>query len=241
MLRRGLQSLNLARRRFGFPLLSDPVAQLRAADRLFIASSKHFDFVLEPDPWITYLGPQFYTVGSHWRGTAVRSNGLPYIVVAFSTAFQNHLAVLGRIAQALGKLPVHAAFTLGHDLSASDFVAPPNVTVLQTAPHDELMGQAQLIITRGGHGTVLRAICHGAPILCMPLGRDNFDNAARIVARGIGKSISATANPVEIMNAIECVLSDSATTRTARELSQLVCAEIASHNVVQEFESLASS
>src|SRR5262245_22833043 len=108
MLRRGLQSLNLARRRFGLPLLSDPVAQLRAADRLFIASSKHFDFVLEPDPWITYLGPQFYTVGSHWRGTAVRSNGLPYIVVAFSTAFQNHLAVLGRIAQALGKLPVHA-------------------------------------------------------------------------------------------------------------------------------------
>ncbi len=66
--------------------------------------------------------------------------------------------------------------------------APKNVTLLHSAPHDLVMKEASLVVTHGGHGTVSRALIHGLPLLVMPMGRDQNDNAMRVEATAPGLS-----------------------------------------------------
>ena len=42
----------------------------------------------------------------------------------------------------------------------------------------------KLPLTHGGPGTVIRSLVHGVPLLCMPMGRDQHDNTARVAALG---------------------------------------------------------
>ena len=53
------------------------------------------------------------------------------------------------------------------------------VLVVRAAAHTELIPKADLVITHAGHGTLIKAIAAGVPTLCIPLGRDQPDNAAR--------------------------------------------------------------
>src|SRR5207248_8948080 len=59
-----------------------------------------------------------------------------------------------------------------------------NVHVCASAPHSELLKQAAVVVTHAGHGTVIRALAAGVPLVCMPMGRDQNENAARVVFRG---------------------------------------------------------
>ena len=78
--------------------------------------------------------------------------------------------------------------------------------VVQTAAHAPLLEQAQLCITHGGHGTLLKALAHGVPVLCMPMGRDQPDNAKRVVHHGLGLSGElAGATPEGIFARVEQV------------------------------------
>ena len=63
------------------------------------------------------------------------------------------------------------------------------------------MARAALVVTHCGHGTVMRALSHGRPMLCLPMGRDQNDNAARVVARGAGLRLGADAAPPAIRSA----------------------------------------
>ena len=42
---------------------------------------------------------------------------------------------------------------------------------------------AAAVVTHAGHGTIMRALAHGIPLLCLPMGRDQDDNAARVFAQ----------------------------------------------------------
>lgn len=46
--------------------------------------------------------------------------------------------------------------------------------------------QADLVISHGGHGTVIAALAAGVPVLCLPMGRDQGDVAARVVWHSAG-------------------------------------------------------
>ena len=52
------------------------------------------------------------------------------------------------------------------------------------------MADASLVVTHGGHGTVMNALRHGVPLLCMPMGRDQHFNAAQVERLEAGRSIS---------------------------------------------------
>jgi hypothetical protein len=58
----------------------------------------------------------------------------------------------------------------------------------RSAPHGEILRQASLLITHCGHGTTLKALAAGVPMVCMPMGRDQNDTAARVVHASAGRS-----------------------------------------------------
>ena len=85
--------------------------------------------------------------------------------------------------------PVQATFSLL--MTVNDF--PPHET-------------AGLVITHGGHGTVIKALAARVPLLILPHGRDQLENASRDTRRGAGMAISRKASVVKISTAITRIL-----------------------------------
>jgi UDP:flavonoid glycosyltransferase YjiC (YdhE family) len=88
--------------------------------------------------------------------------------------------------------------TLGGVFSPKELVAPANVTVVRSAPHGAVLPLSRVVIAHGGHGTVIKSLGHGKPVLCLPLGRDQKDNAARVEAAGAGLRLSAGASTAKL-------------------------------------------
>jgi len=117
----------------------------------------------------------------------------------------DHLDQLQRAVTALGTLPVQGLVTTGPAIDPHQIDAPDGVTVVRSAPHRQVLAHTDVLLTHGGHGTIMKGLVADVPIVCMPTGRDQPDNAARLIHRGAGLKISKKASPTTIAAAIEQV------------------------------------
>jgi UDP:flavonoid glycosyltransferase YjiC (YdhE family) len=108
--------------------------------------------------------------------------------------------------------------TTGPTLAPEEFPAPDNVTVVRSAPHGALLAETAVFVTHAGHGSTLRPLMAGVPLLCLPMGRDQNDNAARVVARGAGLRLGPDASVDAIAAAITDLLA-SPNYRERREVA----------------------
>src|SRR5258708_38590136 len=99
-----------------------------------------------------------------------------------SSTFQKQGGRLQRVIDGLATLPVRALVTTGPALDPNAFRASSNAVVLASAPHSEVLKDASAVVTHGGHGTVVRALAAGVPMIVMPQGRDHADDAARLTS-----------------------------------------------------------
>jgi UDP:flavonoid glycosyltransferase YjiC (YdhE family) len=74
--------------------------------------------------------------------------------------------------------------TTGADLDLGP--QPAHVRVERFVPQDEILPHVDAVVCHGGSGTVLGALAHGRPLLVLPQGADQFDNADGVVAAGAG-------------------------------------------------------
>jgi MGT family glycosyltransferase len=236
----GLPKLNEARAGLRLPPLADLFDQLGAARRILLATSRAFDFDATPPEPYRYVGP--YLADPAWAGGWTSPWGaddaLPLVLVSFSSMYQAQETVLPAIIEALGGLPARGLVTLGPVLKVADFPAPPNVTVVQSAPHSALWSSAAVFITHAGHASTLRPLMAGVPLLCLPLGRDQPDNAARVVERGAGLRLGKEASVAEIGGAVRRLLEEPAFTVAARELGRRITADFEARSAEDELEAL---
>jgi len=130
-----------------------------------------------------------------------------------------------RILRALGALDVRALVTLGPALDPAEFTAPPNAILEPFVPHSAVLPQAAALVTQCGIGTLTKGLVCGVPLVCIPLGGDQPDNAARVVARGAGIRIGKEASPERIAAAIERVLTIPQYQMAARRLGSSILNE----------------
>jgi len=113
----------------------------------------------------------------------------PFVYVTFGTEF-GPMAPFGPLFVALGRLDADVVVTVGRRVEPAALpAAPSNVRVEAFVPQRALLERASLVVSHGGSGTVLGAAAAGTPQLCLPLGADQFDNAAAVAAGGIGASL----------------------------------------------------
>ena len=105
----------------------------------------------------------------------------------------------------------------------------------------ELIPKADLVITHAGHGTLIKAIAAGVPTLCIPLGRDQPDNAARAKRHGVAVVLSPRSDAATIAKAIRQMLSEPSYRAAADALGAQIRAEIASGALLAELESLPTA
>ena len=236
----GLPDLNAARAALGLPPLADLFEQLDAARAILLATSRAFDFAPDPLPApFAYVGP--YLADPAWAEPFTPPAGdLPLVVVSFSSLYQAQELVLRAVIAALGELPVRGVVTTGPTIDPAEFDAPANVAVVRSAPHGVLLRDAALFITHAGHGSTLRPLMAGAPLLCLPMGRDQHDNAARVTHRGAGLTLPAGASPDAIAAAVRRLLDEPAFKIAAETLGAAIRADEASRDAARLLEALTA-
>jgi UDP:flavonoid glycosyltransferase YjiC (YdhE family) len=128
--------------------------------------------------------------------------------------------------------------TLGPSLAASQFTPPPNVTLETFLSHAAVLPHVDAMVTQCGLGTLMKALTHGVPLVCIPLVGDQPDNAARVTARGAGLRVSADAPPARIREAIQRVVTDPAFKQAAHQLATKMAGEDAVQAAVDEIIAL---
>ena len=238
--RYGLDPLNAVRARLGLAPLAEFFEQLKAADRILIATSRAFDFDQAlPEPY-RYVGP--YLADPAWTedwSPPWGADRRPLVLISFSTMYQNQEPVLRRAIEALGRLQVQGVVTLGPQLAPADFPAPDNVVVTGRAPHSRILPLASAVITHAGHASALRPLMAGAPLVCVPLGRDQADNAARVTGAGAGIRLPADASTHDIEAAVKAVLDEPSYRAHARALGARIAADVAARSADAELIDLA--
>jgi UDP:flavonoid glycosyltransferase YjiC (YdhE family) len=212
-------------------------------ERMLLGTSQAFDFAPEViPPHIRYVGPQLDDPAwaAEWHSPWSEDDRRPLVLVSFSTSFQDHAAVLQRIIDAAADLPVRLLVTLGATISPDELRPAPNSRLVETAPHNAVMPKASLVITHGEHGTVTRALVHRKPLIVVPHGRDQNDNAVRVSARGAGLVLGAQSSAEEFSAAIRQMLSDPGFGAAAKALGDGVAADAEHSPVVAELERIAS-
>jgi UDP:flavonoid glycosyltransferase YjiC (YdhE family) len=238
----GLPRLNAARADLDLPPLRGVLSALDRCERVLVMTSPTFD----PPPRrlpanVRYVPP--VVDDPAWAGSApveLPSGDEPLVLVAMSSTYQAHQRLLGRVVQALAELPVRGLVTLGPGLRPGEVPDDvPHVTVVSRAPHALVLGEAAVVVTHGGHGTVAEALAAGVPIVCLPHGRDQADNAARILATGSGVRLSRRSDAATIRDAVQRVLVEPAYRQNARRMAGVLAAEAdRGPTAVDEVESL---
>jgi UDP:flavonoid glycosyltransferase YjiC (YdhE family) len=222
----GLPALNAARAALGLPPLAHVLDQLRMLRLSLLATAQAFDFGLEkvPEPF-AYAGPLLET--PPWAGRwQPRHPGLPHVLISFSSTQMGQRGALRRCIAALRGLPVRGVLTLGPAVEPESLLAAEHVEILRGAAHDDILPHCAAAIVQGGHGSVIRPLLHGVPLLCLPLGRDNADNAARVAEAGAGLVRGGRAPAWRIRRALRPLLEQTHYRDAARRLGQAIAAEM---------------
>ena len=236
-----LKGLNRTRKRLGLPPVRSMKDQMLRAGRILVLTSSDFDFPAQLPAHAVYCGPQQDEPGqaAPWQSPwGEKQEEQPLILVSLSTTYQEQEDLIQRILDAVDGLPVHVLATLGHAISPERFHAPSNSRLVPFAPHGQILPHTALVITHGGHGTVLKALSYGVPVLVLPMGRDQGDIAARVERLGAGKKVSKKADPLEIRSAVTAILDDPGFRKAAAAIAEKMTQKNEPARAVVEMEAL---
>ncbi|MBL7764816.1 MAG: hypothetical protein JNJ58_01885 [Chitinophagaceae bacterium] len=211
------------------------------ADLRLIQTSTAFDFPILPAPQnVRYTGPVLDDPDwvSPWQNPWPAEDQRPLVVVSLSTTFQNQKQSIQHCMEAVSHLDVRALITLGPAMQKESFSIPDNVKVIAHASHDQIFPHANLVVTYGGHGTLMRALAHGLPLVCLPMGRDQDDNAAKVVYHRVGLKRNAKSSPAAIRSAIQTILSNPQFKANARKLGDQILADAKTYRLMEALESI---
>jgi MGT family glycosyltransferase len=235
-----LPRLNAVVERYEQLPLDDVFELFDRCSRVLVMTSPSFDFSAPRLPEnVVYVGPQLddpdWAAETKWK----RHGSEPLVLVATSSIYQDQVDVLRRIVEALSQLPVSAVLTAGRAVDPEEIQSGSNVQVLQAAPHAQVLREASVVVTHAGHGTVLKSLAAGVPLVCMPMGRDQKDNTARVLRLGAGVRLSKGSTPAQIAAAISDVLERPQYVDAARRFADVLAWEAAHRpRAADEAESL---
>jgi UDP:flavonoid glycosyltransferase YjiC (YdhE family) len=147
-------------------------------------------------PNVHHVGPIMETAGADAGWQPPPGDG-PLVVVGLGTTPMDEGPVLDRVLAALAGHRVAA--TAGAHLGRADL--PAYVHHAAVLPH------AAALVCHAGLSSVLRALHHGVPMVCIPLGREQPANAAAAARAGAAVVVDRDADEVAIAAAVDRALS----------------------------------
>ncbi len=168
------------------------------------------------------------------------SDPTPLVLVSFSTGFeQRNVDKVQRALDALADLAVHVVATTGGIVAPNELATPPNAVVLNYAAHDPIIRRAALVMTHGGHGTAMRSLRYGVPMVVIPgPAGDQPYVAAAVQEFGAGRALPADASAEAMRAAAQEVLASPSYRASAQQRSAMLAGVDGAANAADEIEAL---
>ncbi|MCQ8193315.1 macrolide family glycosyltransferase [Streptomyces rugosispiralis] len=177
----------------------------------------------------TFVGPVVRDQGlqAPWKPPA---DGRPVLLIAFGS-IAPEVPEVQRIffecAEAFADGPWHVVMSIGRHLDPADFgPPPPHMELIPEAPQLRVLAEAAVFITHAGMGSTMEAIQYGVPMVAVPMGFDQMENARLIDELGIGvRTPFEGVTGEELREAVERVSADPGVARRLAELRAEILAE----------------
>jgi MGT family glycosyltransferase len=155
-------------------------------------------------PSLTPIGAQITPVTHHFRGIPPddgtidlpawldRSGPRPLVYVSLGTVFSELRGreVFSKLLAGLQDADVEVVVTVGHDFDPATLGAQPtHVHPERFLPLGALLPHCSLVVFHGASGTLGHAIANGLPMVILPLGPDQPENAARCAELGASRTL----------------------------------------------------
>jgi UDP:flavonoid glycosyltransferase YjiC (YdhE family) len=234
------------RQKAGFPGHPGLDQLWQSRDRIISTSFAPFDAAPLPGwPMVRHCGPvledEKFAVPTVLPWT--NDDPTPLVLVSFSTGFeQRNVDKVQRALDALAALPVHVVATTGGIVAPNELASPANAVVLNYAAHDPIIRRAALVVTHGGHGTAMRSLLYGVPMVLIPgLAGDQPYVAAAIQEFGAGLALPGDASSDAMRAAAQEVLAKQSYRDNARQRSAMLAGVNGAANAADEIEELLAS
>ena len=131
----------------------------------------------------------------------------PLVLVAPSTSQDPDHRLLHAALRGLADAPVRVLATYNRRLPSRPLPVPENTTVVDWVSYARTLPHCDAIVCHAGHGTLVRALSFGVPVVACPVAGDMNENAARLVWAGAGVRLPRRfISPRPLRHAVELAL-----------------------------------
>lgn len=216
-LRRGRAELNETRAKLGLP----PVSRLHGGLSQELCIVGTFPQLEYPRAWpraVRVVGPLMWEPPYHDVEPPPGSD--PLVLVAPSTAQDPGHRLLRASLIGLAGEPLRLLATWNRKPLPVPVPVAANSRLVEWISYSRTMPRCALVICHAGHGTMVRALASGAPVVTVPHAGDMAENAARADWAGVGVRLPwRLLTPRALRLVVRRALADVALGAQARELA----------------------
>lgn len=203
-----IHQINATRARLGLDRVSMAREVLDRATRVLVTAQRALDSATDVPANVVFVGAILEEPGpdADWRPPA--GDG-PLVSVSLGTTpgLEEGLP-LQRVLDALASRPLRGLVNISSYLDVSTLQVPENVTAAGYIRHAAVLPHVRVMVNHAGLGSIVAALSHGVPMVCVPLDRDQPHNASRVEAVGAGIAVSRDSSAAEIGEVLDRVLDD---------------------------------
>ena len=146
--------------------------------------------------------------------------GRALVCASLGTVYNRTPGLFELIVAALRDEPIELAVLVGHNYDRAALGDQPgHIHVEAYVPQTVLFPSCELVITHGGLNSVIAALCHGLPMVVLPIGADQLANARRCEALGVASVVEpAGRSAAAVRSAARQVLGDARYRRNAQRM-----------------------
>jgi UDP:flavonoid glycosyltransferase YjiC (YdhE family) len=168
---------------FFLPLVERATLVLHASDQVF-----DFDHQGLPENH-RYVGPLIWEPESS-PAPYLSDPGDPWVLVTLSSQLQDDASVATSAMEGLAVLPLRVLVTTGGSHPPENLgPLPANARAEDYVSHTAALTRSVALVSHAGHGSVMKALWHGVPMVLVPWGRDQPGVADRAERLGVASVI----------------------------------------------------
>jgi MGT family glycosyltransferase len=237
-LEEGRRQLNGARDRVGLP----PLDRLHGGISNELAIVATFPQLEYPrrrwDPAVRVTGPLMWE--QPYGDVELPPGDDPLVLIAPSTAQDRDQRMLSAALEGLAGEPVRVLATYNRRPPPRELEVPANARLVEWVSYTRTMPHCAAVVCHAGHGTLVRALASGVPVVACPAAGDMAENAARVAWACAGVSLPrrlVTARGVRL--ALRRLLGDPSHAQRAREMRDWARVNDGAARAADEVETLA--
>jgi MGT family glycosyltransferase len=156
---------------------------------------------------------------ANWKNT---SDGRPIILIS-DISFGRDSDYFRSFIEALAGSKYYVVLSIGEHISKESLgTLPVNFEINQHASHLEILPHTVLSICQGGTNSVLEAIYHGVPVICLPPTPSHLEVAYRVTELGLGLHLPRRGLTVELIKgSVERILGDTVLLDRVKHMQQV--------------------